>query len=71
VLAQRERKAGSMEGIATSLYLRLHPGVPADVVANPQLQVPHAGHGVQDMVGVAHVQGVSEVLQLAVNVRPK
>jgi len=52
-------------------YLRFHPGVPADVVADPQLEVPHAGHGVQHVVGVAHVQGVSEVFQLAVDVRPK
>lgn len=53
------------------MYLRFHPGVPADVVADPQLEVPHAGHGVQDVVGVAHVQGVGEVFQLAVDVRPK
>lgn len=52
-------------------YLRLHPGVPADVVAHPQLEVAHAGHGIQDVVGVAHVQGVSKVFQLAVDVRPK
>lgn len=52
-------------------FLRLHPGVPADVVTDPQLEVAHAGHGIQDVVGVAHVQRVSEVFQLAVDVRPK
>lgn len=60
VLAEREET-----------YLRFHAGVPADVVADPQLEVPHAGHRVQDVVGVAHVQGVGEVFQLAVDVRPK
>lgn len=53
------------------MYLGFHPGVPADVVADPQLEVAHAGHGIQDVVGVAHVQGVSKVFQLAVDVRPK
>lgn len=67
VLTGKEIKAGSLE----ETYLRFHPGVPADVVADPQLEVAHAGHGIQDVVGVAHVQGVSEVFQLAVDVRPK
>lgn len=67
VLAEREIKGGSLE----EEYLWFHPGVPADVVADPQLEVAHAGHGIQDVVGVAHVQGVSEVFQLAVDVRPE
>lgn len=52
-------------------YLWLHPGVPADIVADPQLEVAHARHGVEDVVGVADIQGVGEVLELAVDVRPK
>lgn len=67
VLAAREIEAGR----SAEAYLGLHAGVPADVVADPQLEVAHAGHGIQDVVGVAHVQGVREVFQLAVDVRPK
>lgn len=46
-------------------YLRPHAGVPAGVVAAPQLQVPGGDQRVQHMVLIVHVEGVGEVLRLA------
>lgn len=46
-------------------YLGPHAGVPAGIVAAPQLQVPGGGQWVQHVVLVVHVEGVGEVLRLA------
>lgn len=46
-------------------YLRPHAGVPAGVVAAPQLQVPGGNQRIQHVVLVVHVEGVGEVLWLA------
>lgn len=46
-------------------YLRPHAGVPAGIVAAPQLQVPGGDQWVQHVVLIVHIEGVGEVLQLA------
>ena len=54
------------------IYLGSHPGVPADVVAGPQLNPPEGGHREEDMgVHVGSIQRIGELLQLTVNERPQ
>lgn len=47
-------------------YLWSHAWVPASVVAAPQLQMSGGDHWVQNMVLIVYIEGVSEVLRLAV-----
>lgn len=50
----------------TGQYLWSHAWVPASVVAAPQIQMSGGDHWVQNMVLIVYIEGVSEVLRLAV-----
>lgn len=52
-------------------YLLSNARVPADVVRHPQLQVAHAGDGVQHPAGLRGVEGVQVDLHPAVHQRPQ
>ena len=61
----RHKRTVSQEDACTDL--RPHAGVPAAVVAGPQVDASQAGHGEQDVgVDVGCVQRVGELLHLAV-----
>lgn len=47
-------------------YLWSHARVPAGVVAAPQLQMSGGDQRIQNVVLIVHIEGVSEVLRLAV-----
>ncbi len=46
-------------------YLWSHAGVPAGVVAAPQLHMSGGDEWIQNVVLIVHVEGVCEVLRLA------
>lgn len=48
--------------------LWFHPWVPPHIITHPKLQVAHAGYWVKDVIGVAAVERVAEVLRLAVHI---
>lgn len=47
-------------------YLWSHAWVPAGVVAAPQLQMSGGDQRIQNVVLIVHIEGVNEVLRLAV-----
>lgn len=52
------------------LYLWFHSGVPPYVISYPEFKVAHAGYWVKDMIGVASIERIGEIFQLAVYVGP-
>lgn len=52
-------------------HLWSHAWVPASVVAAPQLQMSGRHQRIQNVVLIVHIEGVGEVLGLAVNVGPQ
>ena len=63
---------GTQQAKKNATDLRLHAGVPAAVIASPQVDASQAGHREQDMgVDVGCVQRVGELLQLAVDEGPQ
>lgn len=52
-------------------HLLSYARIPADVVSHPQLQVAHAGHGVEDPAGLGRVEGIEIDLPLGVDQGPQ
>lgn len=52
-------------------HLWSHAWVPASVVASPQLEVSGGQQRIEDMFPIVHIEGVGEIVGLAVYVGPQ